>query len=434
MLQLLKDRNFLTFWVGEFISVVGDHIVMLAFPWLVLQLTGSELMMGLVFAAQGLPRALLMLVGGAVVDRTSPRKMMLHTNVIRMLLVFTIAYLLYADTVTIGLVFVLALAFGIADAFFYPAATSILPSLVKKDNLKEGNALIQITMWLGVIIGPVIGGFVIAGEVNTVSHAPSGHSVGLADDRLGLARAFFLDGLTFAASALTLLFVRTRALEKEEAVEENTRSIVGEVKEAVLWVWSVPAIRLGFLGLAVLEFFFQAPVFVGLPALADLRFEEGAYIYGLEIAAYGTGALIGASTAGFIKGPRDENIVRAMFIIFAFSGATIGLIVVYPPYWWAMLVFFIAGVGDSWIWVHFTTLLQKRTPERLIGRVMSILMFMSVGLLPVAAIIMGVAFEANLEGTLMVASLAIMVACAVGALHPYARRMTAVESKDKAAV
>jgi len=77
MLQVLKDRNFRIFWIGEFISVIGDHISMLAFPWLVLQLTGSELMMGLVFAAQGLPRAILMLMGGAVVDRTSPRKVML---------------------------------------------------------------------------------------------------------------------------------------------------------------------------------------------------------------------------------------------------------------------------------------------------------------------------------------------------------------------
>ncbi|NVJ98393.1 MAG: MFS transporter [Alphaproteobacteria bacterium] len=424
MLQLFKDRNFLTFWVGEFISVVGDHISMLAFPWLVLQLTGSELMMGLVFAAQGLPRAILMLVGGAIVDRTSPRRVMLYTNLIRMALVFILAYLLHTGEVRIELVFGLALAFGVADAFFYPAGTSIVPSLVAKENLKEGNALVQTNMWLGVILGPLIGGLVIAGEVNTVSHAPTGHVVGLGDDQVGLARAFFIDGMTFAISALTLFFVKTRNYEKE-VTGEGTRSIFAEVKEAVTYVWSVPALRLGFLGIAILEFFFQTPIFVGLPALADLRFEEGAYIYGLEIAAYGTGALIGASSAGLLKPPKDENIVRFMFAIFAFSGATIGLIVIYPPYWWAMLVFFIAGCGDSFIWVHFTTLLQKRTPEVLIGRVMSILMFMSVGLLPIAAIIMGVAFEINLEGTLIVASVAIIVACVAGALHPHAQRFEA---------
>jgi len=73
MIKLFKDRNFSIFWFGEMISVVGDHISLLAFPWLILQMTGSALMTGLVFAVQGIPRAVLMLAGGAVVDRTSPR-------------------------------------------------------------------------------------------------------------------------------------------------------------------------------------------------------------------------------------------------------------------------------------------------------------------------------------------------------------------------
>ncbi len=419
MLQLLKDRNFLIFWIGEFISVIGDHISMLAFPWLVLQLTGSELMMGLVFAAQGLPRAILMLMGGAVVDRTSPRKVMLYTNIIRMLLMVLLAYLLFTDNVSIEIVFAIALAFGVADAFFYPATTSIVPSLVKKDDLQQGNALVQTTMWLGVIIGPLIAGFVIAGEANLGTHSAAAHAVGLGEDRAGLANAFALDSVTFFISALTLLFVRTRNFEKEE---DSGTSMLEEIKEAVAFVWKVPAFRLGFLGIAALEFFFQAPIFVGLPALADLRFEDGAYIYGLQIAAYGTGAFLGASSAGMFRAPSDENIVRIMFTLFTFSGATIALIVLYPPYWWGMVVFFIAGCGDSWIWVHFTTLLQKRTPEKLLGRVMSLLMFMSVGLLPIAAVIMGVAFEINLEGALIVASVAIMVACGIGALHPASRQ------------
>ncbi|SDD35075.1 MFS transporter [Kordiimonas lacus] len=421
MLQVLKDRNFRIFWIGEFISVIGDHISMLAFPWLVLQLTGSEFMMGLVFAAQGLPRAILMLMGGAVVDRTSPRKVMLYTNVIRMVLMAVLAYLLFTGGVTIGIVFAIALAFGVADAFFYPATTSIVPSLVKKDQLKQGNALVQTTMWLGVIIGPLIAGFVIAGEASLGTHSAAAHTIGLGDDQQGLARAFALDGLTFFASALTLLFVRTRSLEKED---EGGTSMLEEIKVAVRFVWAVPAFRLGFLGIAALEFFFQAPIFVGLPALADLRFEEGAYIYGLQIAAYGSGAFLGASSAGIFKAPKDENIIRIMFSLFTFSGATIALIVLYPPYWWGMVVFFIAGCGDSWVWVHFTTLLQKRTPEKLLGRVMSLLMFMSVGLLPIAAVIMGMAFEINLEGALLVASGAIMLACGIGAFHPYATRFS----------
>ena len=419
MLQLLKDRNFLLYWLGQFVSVIGDHVTMLAFPWLVLQLTGSELLMGLVFAAQGLPRAVLMLWGGALVDRTNPRSVMLWTNILRLAFVMVLSYLLYIDHVTIELVFAVAIAFGLADAFFYPATTSIVPSLVKKEDLQAGNSLVQTTMWLGVIIGPVIAGIVIAGEATTMSHAQAEAGGSYTEDRLGLARAFFIDGLTFGFSFLTLLFIRARGYEKD--AEESGQSMASAIWQGISWVWANPTVRLGFIGIAILETFFQAPIFIGLPALADARFEEGAYIYGLEIAAYGGGALLCAMAGGMFNWPKPETVVRTMFLIFTFSGATVGLIVLYPPYWWAMLVFFIAGCGDSYIWVHFTTYLQKATPEKLLGRVMSILMFMAVGLLPIASIIAGFAFEWNLALSLMIASGILVTSCLLAAAHPYAK-------------
>ncbi|MDC1477627.1 MFS transporter, partial [Porticoccaceae bacterium] len=89
MLKLFRDRNFSLFWFGEMISVVGDHISLLAFPWLVLQMTGSAALTGLVFAAQGIPRAFLLLAGGVLVDRTSPKAVMIASNALRMLLVMS---------------------------------------------------------------------------------------------------------------------------------------------------------------------------------------------------------------------------------------------------------------------------------------------------------------------------------------------------------
>jgi MFS family permease len=424
MLKLFKDCNFFTFWVGEFISVIGDHISLVAFPFLVLQMTGSPALTAFVFAAQGLPRAILMLLGGVVVDRTSPRLVMIVSNLVRCVLVLVLAYLVYIDQASLPIIFAIAVLFGIADAFFYPASTSIVPSIVAKEDLKEGNAIVQGSVWVGVIIGPAIAGLVIAGQATTLGHDIGVQAADFQSNRPGFARAFFIDGLTFFMSFLTLLFVRARPLEQGDEQEGiPATSMFTEVKNAVLWVWSVPAVRLGFIGIAILEFFFQTPIFIGLPALAKARFVEPAYIYGLIITAYGTGALLGAVVGGSTKGPRDENLVRTMFFIFIGSGAAIGLIVLYEPYWWAMLLFLITGAADSFIWVHFTTWLQKMTPEKLLGRVMSIMMFMSVGLIPIASILMGLAFEWNLEISLMAASLIIVVSCIVAALHPDSRRV-----------
>ncbi len=343
---------------------------------------------------------------------------------------FLLAYLIYSDQISLTVIFVVALAFGLADAFFYPAATSVVPAVVEKENLKAGNAIMQGSVWVGVILGPAIAGLVIAGEVTTMGHDTGLDGATFDSNRAGFARAFFLDGLTFAFSFLTLLFVRTRSLKDEDEAQKKT-SMLAEVKQAVKWVWSVPAIRLGFLGVAVLEFFFQTPIFVGLPALMKERFLEPAYVYGLIVAAYGTGALVGAVAAGSFTWPARENLVRTMFFIFIGSGASIGLIVLYEPYWFAMMLFLIFGCMDSYIWVHFTTFVQQSTPEAQMGRVMSIFMFMSVGLVPVASMLMGVAFEWNLEISLIIASFVIVLSCFFMALHPDSKRVPALVDTDQ---
>ena len=109
MFSLFKKRNFSLFWLGETISVIGDQISLIAFPWLILQMTNSAALTGLVFAVQGIPRAALMLAGGALVDRTSPRLVMLVSNGLRMILVVYLAYMISQDTADITSVFLMAL-------------------------------------------------------------------------------------------------------------------------------------------------------------------------------------------------------------------------------------------------------------------------------------------------------------------------------------
>jgi MFS family permease len=426
MFELFKKRNFSLFWFGEMASVIGDHISLIAFPWLVLQMTNSAALTGLVFAVQGIPRAVLMLAGGALVDRTSPRMVILITNALRMLLVMCLAYMIHIDVAQVATVFILAFAFGIADAFFYPASISILPSLVTRDELQAGNAVIQTTLHLGMTIGPVLAAFIIAGEVSSVSqHGVNVNSQSSYDiDRAGLARAFFVDGLTFFLSFLTLLFVKVRPLEDDS--DNPSMSLYNEIKTAILWVVSIPAVRLGFLGMAVIHFFFMPMVFVGIPVWAKMRFVEGAYVYGLVTAAFGAGALIGAIASAYIPGPGDKKLVPYMFWAYVFSGSTLGLIIIYDAYWWAMALFFISGVFEAFFYVHFTTWLQKLTPEHLLGRVMSVLMLMlmSMGLLPIADAIMGFAIDFSLEITMLASAALLMVFCTIVALNPQSRSLT----------
>ena len=199
--EVLGNRNFRLLWIGEGISVLGDHFYMIALPWLVLQLTGDSLAMGTVLALSAIPRALFMLVGGALTDRFSPRSLMLVSNAVRFMLVSLLTGLVFANQVEMWMLYTLAILFGVADAFFYPAQSSMAPQLVKKDHLQVANSLVQGTMMLTMLLGPALAGLLIAA-------LGDGHSESA--NMQGIAAAFGLDALTFLVSLITLVFIKIR--------------------------------------------------------------------------------------------------------------------------------------------------------------------------------------------------------------------------------
>src|SRR5215471_11995738 len=108
----LSVRNFRLLWIGEGISLLGDMFYLIALPWLVLQLTGSALALGTILALASIPRAVFMLIGGAFVDRYSPRTVMIWSNAARFVLVALLSVLVLTNTTQMWILYVLALAFG----------------------------------------------------------------------------------------------------------------------------------------------------------------------------------------------------------------------------------------------------------------------------------------------------------------------------------
>src|SRR5579859_5414643 len=104
----LSVRNFRLLWIGESISLLGDQFYMIALPWLVLQLTGSALALGTVMALAGIPRALFVLIGGAFVDRFSPRLIMIASNFARLVLVVLLSALVLTHTIRLEMLYVFA--------------------------------------------------------------------------------------------------------------------------------------------------------------------------------------------------------------------------------------------------------------------------------------------------------------------------------------
>src|SRR5579859_4710694 len=191
--SVFANRDFKLLFVGSTISALGDQFTLVALPWLVLKLTGSPAALGLVLAAMALPRAIFMLIGGAVVDRMSPRRVLLGARAANALLVTLLAALVLTGAIHMTAVYAIALGIGLSTAFAYPASSSILPQLMDPTQLPSANALMMGMRQLTVFVGPLLAGLVIG------TGAHDNHAYGPADAR-GLGLAFSIDALSFIAS------------------------------------------------------------------------------------------------------------------------------------------------------------------------------------------------------------------------------------------
>src|ERR1700758_3017449 len=173
----LRNPDYRLWLIGGTISLLGDQFYLVALPWLVLKETGSAVAMGAILMAGAIPRALLMLMGGAVSDRMSARRIMMATAMARTICVTVIGVLVWLRVLRTWELYALAVAFGVADAFAAPAQTAYIPSLVKREQLLAASSVSQSAAQMTTIVGPVPAGFVIK--------------------TLGVAWAFFLDAISF---------------------------------------------------------------------------------------------------------------------------------------------------------------------------------------------------------------------------------------------
>ena len=143
MKTLLADRNFRWLLGGGAISMLGDQFTMIALPWLVLKLTGDPLALGLVLAVMSLPRAVFILVGGALVDRHSSRNVLMLTKLANLVLLGALAVLAWAGHVQLWMVYGLALLIGLVTAFSFPAGSAILPQTLPPALLQPANGVLM---------------------------------------------------------------------------------------------------------------------------------------------------------------------------------------------------------------------------------------------------------------------------------------------------
>ena len=418
--SLFRSANFRLLWGAGGLSAIGDQFDLIAFPWLVLLLAGDPLAVGTVIAVGNAPTVLFMLLGGGLVDRFSPRRIMQASNLLRLLLGASLAVLILTGHIALWLIYPLALLKGLADALYYPAQGALLPRVVAPSQLRQANAVVHTTFELSGILGPALAGTLIAlfsngGGMPAAAGLPGPGAAAAAAGLTGLALVFAGVAVVFLLSALLLTALRLEKAAPDAAdPDAETGGILRSIIQGLKFVRADAAMFTLFLLIAGIELLIEGPVIVGIPILANSKMPQGALALGVIVSAYAGGALIGSALAGLLPAPK-RGLGLLLIFLFALSGLLVMPFGFLTSMLLAAVIALIIGVGGGYTDVIFATWLQARTPRRMLGRVMSLLMIATVGLGPVSNVLAGALIKLSLEGVFIGAGALIALLClAVG--------------------
>jgi MFS family permease len=389
----LRQRNFRLFWSGQLISLMGSCMQSIGQAWLVLQLTHSGWQLGLVGALQATPVLFFSIFGGVFADRWPKRRVLLVTEAAAMIQALLLWALIATGTIQLWHLYVLAMLLGLTNSLDRPTRQAFVIELVGREDLTNAVALNFSLSQMTRIVGPGLGGIIIAASSVTM--------------------LFLLNAISFLAVIVGLALIRSHELHVQGLAQTNAlarQSTWQSLREGVGYVWKTPAVLLVIVvvGLVLL---FGANFNVVLPLFATYVLHVGAAGFGFLSAASAIGALLAAL---WLAWSNQQPTIRRVLIgtlIFGVLEAVFAVSRIYP-----LSVVLIASVGfaETTFAAQALTMLQTVAPDHLRGRVMSVQVLFFDGSLPLGYLLMG--WLAALYGapiaTLLGALLSLLVAAA----------------------
>lgn len=358
-LDVLRRREFRLLFSGQAVSVLGDRMAILALAFAVLEIGGSASDVGLVLAAGAFPLVATVLAGGVVADRASRRAVMVVADLARIASQGAMAALLIAGVAEVWMLALLAGVTGAATGFFSPASTGLLPEVVLAEQLQPANALRASAISTGEILGPLVGGVLVAAA--------------------GAGWAIAIDAVTFAVSAACLATLRVPT-----RVAARRSSFVAELREGWVafrsrrWVWTFVAY------FAIVNLLWGAWGALG-PIVAE-RDLGGAAAWGTVLAAVGVGALAGSLLAAHVK-PRRPLLFAALADgLFALP---LAFLAAAPPVPLIACGALLSGAGMALAISVWESTLQRHIPGESLSRVSSYDWFGSLAFYPLGLAVWG---------------------------------------------
>lgn len=358
----LSVRNYRYFWTGQLVSVMGTWMQSAAQSWLVLTLTDSPFLLGLIGVVQFTPVLLLSLFAGVYIDRFPKKTILLFTQTTSMILAFILALLVFTGRVEYWHILLLSLGLGIVKTIDIPARQSFMIELVGKNVLLNAIALNSTAFNLARIAGPAMAGFLMA--------------------LVGAGWCFLLNGMSFIAVIFGLIQIKVAPVIRKS----DRKNILPDIKEGLKYVFKNKILLSATLILGVYSTF-GMNYGVLIPVFSRNHLGTGATGYGFLMSCLGIGAFTGAllvavSSSGGAKLKRlyfVPLIVSALFITTGFSNS----------YWFSAILITLIGFTNIFFTTTANTTMQVNSSNEFRGRVMSIYSLVFAGSTPLGNAFVG---------------------------------------------
>lgn len=337
--------NFRLHFAGSMVSIIGTWMQLTGQAWLVLQLTGSPLSLAIVTSLQFLPVMLLSLIGGAIADRYTRRRLMILTQSLGAVQAGLTGLLCASGSVTIWQVYAMATALGLINALDLPLRQAFTGELVPPAYLPNAIAMNSLSQNLGRIIGPAIGGLVIAA--------------------LGVSATYFINALTFGGALLALVCMRAGDLQPRRAA--SPQPLFGQVREAMVYARGTPAVLFLLIATAFIGLFGQNFATI-VPLISTFLVHASPAEFGVLNSCLGSGSFIAAAVMTTRGAPSTQRILLAGTVF----GAGLVAISFSTQLVLSGAIFVFVGAAAVTFSASMQTSLQLWAPPEMRGRLASI--------------------------------------------------------------
>lgn len=354
---LLRNKKFISLMLVRILTGLSFGIYLLGESWYVVNELNMKSYLGIILMFTSIPRLLLMIFGGFLSDKYSKTKIMFLSLVTRSILVFTLVCLIITGNVNILVLLPFAFLFGILDALFYPANSSVVPEIVGREDLTRANTLLQSTNLFSLVFSPILAGVLL--------------STG------SFATLFSITAILLLLGGIGVIFIKT----SHQVQEKNRESLVENIKSGYNFVRNDSLLSSLMAMIFIVNFFIVGPVNIALPIIVDEKLGANALNLSFMQSAMFFGLLI--STIIFsiknIRRKRGSIILSAMIL----SGFCVSGLALVSNLFLSQLILVVYGACLS-VGSLIIAIIQENTPSEKMGRVMGLTSTASLGLTPLS--------------------------------------------------